>query len=364
MSADDLSHAYEDKQGPLPLVEDADTGARFLIYQTESGVSVELQLVEDTFWASQRQIAEAFGVTPQNISLHLINIFREGELDEAAACKESLHVGRDGKRRITKLYNLNAMISVGYRVGGRLGTAFRLWSTDKLMQYVTRGFVVDRKRLKAGTEPDRVAELREIIRDIRASEANIYAELRRICSLCQDYDGSSDAAREFYTHMQAKLYWATMSRTPAMVRMERADAMAPNMGLQSFPGHEIKKVDTSTAKNFLATPELTELNRLTTILLDVFDDQLDIGRLTLMAEARNLLDAQLKGLSRPVLRGGGTVSKVQADQHVEAEYQKFDVKRRALRAERTAQELAGLKAADKELPKVRRGRSTRSERPK
>ncbi len=346
----------QEKQGPLSLIEDVDTGNRFLIYQTDSGVSVELQFAEDTFWASQRQMAEAFGVTPQNVTIHLGNIFREGELDEAAACKESLHTGRDGKRYVTKLYNLNALISVGYRVGGRLGTAFRLWATDKLIQYLTRGFVVDSKRLKAGGEPDRIAELREIIRDIRAAEANVYAELRRICALCQDYDGSSDTAREFYTHMQAKLYWATLSKTPAMVRVERANAGATNMGLQSFQSAEVKKVDTNTAKNFLMGPELKELNRLTTILLDVFDDQLDIGRLTLMTEAKTLLDAQLKGLGRPVLGGGGTVSRAAADLHVETEYRTFDARRRALKAEQTAEELATLKAADKAMPRVRRGR--------
>ena len=348
------------KGGPLPLIEDADTGDRFLIYHTAGGVSVELQLADQTFWATQRQMAEAFGVTPQNVTIHLGNIFREGELDETAVCKESLHTARDGKRYATKLYNLNALISVGYRVGGKLGTAFRLWSTDKLVQYLTRGFVVDGRRLKAGTEPDRVAELRDIIRDIRAAEANVYAELRRICSLCQDYDGSSEAARTFYTQMQAKLYWASLTRTPAMIRLERADADAPNMGLQSFPADEVRKVDTKTAKNFLFEPELRELNRLTTILLDVFEDQLDIGRLTRMDEAKALLDAQLKGLNRPVLRGGGQVSTAAADEHVEGEYRTFDARRRALRANQTTQELSALKAADKDLPKARRRRPSKA----
>jgi hypothetical protein len=300
-------------------------------------------------------MADAFRVTRQNISLHLLNVFKEGELDEAAVCKESLRTGRDGKRYATKLYNLNALISVGYRVGGKLGTAFRLWATDKLIQYITRGFVVDTKSLKNSREYDRVAELREIVRDIRAAEANVYAELKRICALCQDYDPSSEAAREFYTHMQAKLYWATLSQTPAMVRAERADADAPNMGVQTFTGQDVFKADTAVAKNFLQASELKELNRLTAILLDVFEDQLDIGKLTLMSEAAALLDAQLRQLNRAVLRGGGTVSKTDADRHVDTEYRKFDERRRALRAERTRQELAALKAADKNLPHGRPG---------
>lgn len=344
---------FAEKKSPLPLIEDEDTGDRFLVYATDAGVRVELQVEGETFWASQQQMADVFRVTRQNISLHLLNVFKEGELDEAAVCKESLRTGRDGKRYSTKLYNLNALISVGYRVGGKLGTAFRLWATDKLIQYITRGFVVDTKRLKNSREYDRVAELREVIRDIRAAEANVYAELKRICALCQDYDPSSEAAREFYTHMQAKLYWATLSQTPAMVRAERADADVPNMGVQTFSGNDVLKADTAVAKNFLHPSELKELNRLTTILLDVFEDQLDIGKLTLMSEAVALLDAQLRQLNRAVLRGGGTVSKIDADRHVDTEYRKFDERRRALRAERTRQELAALKASGKNLPKRR-----------
>ncbi|MDX7952807.1 RhuM family protein [Lichenihabitans sp. Uapishka_5] len=359
-SNDGVGASQDGGAGPLSLIEDVDTGDRFLIYQGASGVVVELQLADQTFWASQRQMAEAFGVTTQNITIHLRNIFREGELDEAAVCKDSLQTARDGKRYATKLYNLNALISVGYRVGGRLGTAFRLWSTDKLVQYLTRGFVVDSRRLKAGTESDRVTELREIIRDIRAAEANVYAELRRICALCQDYDGSSEAARTFYTQMQAKLYWASLSKTPAMIRLERADADSPDMGLRSLSSGEVRKVDTKTAKNFLLEPELKELNRLTTILLDVFEDQLDIGRLTSMVTARSLLDTQLKNLNRPVLRGGGQVSTAMADAHVEREYRRFDTQRRALRAERTAQEVSALKVASLDLPKPRRGRPTKT----
>jgi hypothetical protein len=343
------------KDGPLPLIEDDNTGDRFLVYATEGGVRVELKVEGETFWATQRQMSDAFGVTPQNVTMHLQNVFKDGELSEAAVCKESLHTGRDGKRYTTKLYDLNAFISVGYRVGGKLGTAFRFWATDKLFQYLTKGFVVDAKRLKSGGEYDRIAELRDVIRDIRSAEANVYAELKRICALCRDYDSSSEAAREFYTHMQTKLYWATLSQTPAMVRAERADAEAPNMGVQTFSGNDVLKADTTVAKNFLHPSELRELNRLTTILLDVFDDQLDIGKLTLMSEAAALLDAQLRQLNRAILRGGGTASKTDADRHVDTEYRKFDERRRALRAERTRQELAALKAADKNLPKGRPG---------
>ncbi len=344
----------DEKERPLEVIEDRDTGDRFLIYATEGSARIDLQVEGNTFWATQRQMAEAFGVTPQNVTMHLQNIFREGELLEAAVCKESLHTGRDGKRYVTKLYDLNAVISVGYRVGGKLGTAFRLWATDKLFRYLTKGFVIDDKRLKSAGQQDRVSELREIVRDIRASEANVYAELRRICALCQDYDATSEAARQFYSRMQAKLYWAVLSQTPSMVIADRANADSSNMGLQTWSGQEVLQADIATAKNYLADAELRELNRLTTILLDVFDDQLEIGKLTLMTDAANLLDAQLRGLNRPVLQHGGKTSRVEAERSAKAAYKKFDEKRRAQRAEASLNELAALKRADTGLPKTRK----------
>jgi hypothetical protein len=202
----------DDVNQPVHLIEDAATGDKFLIYTTESGLRIDLRVQDDTFWGTQQQIADAFGVTRQNVTMHLQNIFKEGELVEEAVCKESLLTGSDGKRYATKLYNLNALISVGYRVGGKLGAAFRIFATDRLFQFLTKGFVIDSARLKEPGNADRIAELREIIRDIRSAEANVYAELRRICALCQDYDPTSDGAREFYQKMQAKLYLRRLPR--------------------------------------------------------------------------------------------------------------------------------------------------------
>jgi hypothetical protein len=277
-----------EEDGPVPLVEDGATGDRFLIYSAREGVRVELKVDGDTFWASQSQMAEAFGVTPQNITMHLRNIFKEGELHETAVCKQSLQTGRDGKTYSTKLYDLNALISVGYRVSGPLGTAFRIWANDKLFQYLTKGFVIDAPRLKEPGNQDRIAELREIIRDIRAAEANVYAELRRICAMCQDYDPKAESAHEFYAKMQAKLFWAVTSHTPAMILRDRANATSPDMGLQTWPKDDVRQLDATTAKNYLADSELRELNRLTTIILDIFEDQLAIGKLTLMSHVSAL----------------------------------------------------------------------------
>jgi hypothetical protein len=327
---------------------DHDTGDRFLPYVGKTGVEVSLRVQGDTFWASQAQMAEMFGISRSGITRHIGRIISEGELTEEG----NVHLMYITKgKKPTKLYSLNMMISVGYRVESKQGTLFRIWATDKLVQYLTKGFVVDAPRLKEPGAADRVAELRDIIRDIRASEANVYAELRRICALCSDYDPASEDARKFYQRMQAKLYWAVVSYTPAMVLKDRADAEQPNMGLQFWPKENIRQEDAVVAKNYLAGAELEELNRLTTILLDIFDDQLKIGKLTLMSEAETLLDAQLKNLSRAVLTHGGSVSADDAKAHARAEYKKFDERRRALRTESRHAELAELKSTGAALPK-------------
>ena len=336
---------------PIPLVEDETTGSKFLVYATGRGVNVDFQVESGTFWATQQQMADAFGVSRPNITMHLQSIFKDGELFEEAVCKDSLRTARDGKVYSTKLYDLNALISVGYRVGGKHGTMFRIWATDKLLRFLTKGFVVDADKLKRPDEYDRVAELRDIIRDIRAAEANVYAELRRICAMCRDYDPASVASREFYSRMQAKLYWAVTSHTPSMVVLSRASAAAPNMGLKNWPNTEIRKADVGNAKNFLGNSELTELNRLTTILLDIFDDQTSIGKLTLMSEASSLLDSQLRGLNRAVLTHGGYVSHDDAERHAKGEYEKFDAQRRAFRAAAYEKEIEALKVSGAALPK-------------
>lgn len=343
--------------GPVHLVEDFETGDRLLIYGTDKGVRIELRYEGETLWMTQEQMAALFGVDRSGIAKHLKNIFAEGELDEVAVCAKNARTAADGKVYDTQFYNLDAIISVGYRVSSKQGTLFRKWATGVLVRFATKGFVVDVDRLKAPAEHDRVTELREIIRDIRASEANMYAELRRICAMCQDYDGKSESAREFYQHMQAKLFWAVCSKTPSMVIAERANPSAPNMGLQTWAKDEIRQADALVAKNYLTQPEIKELNRLTDILLSIFEDQLDIGKLTLMAEASALLDSQLRQLQRPVLRTGGAVKHSTAERLAKASYARFDRQRRLAREMAAVEELAELKAADKELPKTKGKRS-------
>jgi hypothetical protein len=305
-----MSALEQDEAAPVRLLEDADTGHRFLIYGTEQGLKVELRHDGDALWMTQAQMAALFGRDVSVIYRHVTNIFEDGELSEADNLQKMQVIGSG---RPGTLYSLDMVISVGYRVSSTQATLFRKWATGVLVRFATKGFVVDVERLKDPDDQDRVRELREIVRDIRASEANIYAELRRICSFCQDYEPSSPAAADFYRRTQAKLFYAVVNQTPSEVLKARADAAEPNMGLQAWPKDEIRQSDAIVAKNYLAPAELSELNRLTTILLDIFDDQLQIGRLVLMDHASRLLDQQLASLNRLVLDHGGRVRHDQAE---------------------------------------------------
>jgi hypothetical protein len=345
------------KDEPVRLTEDTETGDRFLIYGTDRGVKVELRYVGETLWATQDQMAEMFGVNVPSISRHLKNVFAEGELDPGVTVSKIERVAHEGQRKVRRsieIYNLNAVISVGYRVGSKQGTMFRIWATDTLVQFATKGFVIDAERLKNPEEQDRVRELREIIRDIRGDEANVYREVRRICAMCQDYDDKSPAWREFYARMQAKLMWAVTSHTPAMILIERADAATENMGLRTWPKDAIRQQDTLVAKNYLAEPEIRELNRLTTILLDIFEDQLDIGKLKTMTEVEQTLERQLRSLNRPILTHGGSAKSTAAERHAKEQYRAFDEKRRALRHAEADTQLAELLKKERGLPKSRR----------
>ncbi len=302
-------------------------------------------------------MAEIFGVDRANCERAHLNFLSGGELDVATIRKFRIvrqEGGQGGRARNFDHYGLDVAFYVGYRVNSARGVLFRRWATQILIQYATKGFVVDAQRLKEPDNFDRIRELKEIIQDIRGTEANVYAELRRICSLCQDYDPKSPAAIEFYKRTQAKLFYAVTSNTPSMILAERAVSSEPNMGLQTWSKVEITQKDALVAKNYLTETEIRELNRLTAILLDVFDDQLAIGKLTLMSEAAELLDSQLKQLNRAVLNHGGKVSSPVAEDRAKEAYARFDEMRRAERKERAQAELAELKSVDKSLPKTRR----------
>lgn len=337
-------------QEPVVLHEDERTGDRFLVYGTEKGARLDIRYEGETLWMTQSQISELFGRDVSTVSRHIGNIFEEGELDEAT----SLQKVQTTTGRPAALYNLDVVISVGYRVSSAQATIFRRWATGILVQFAKKGFVVDSQRLKQPENADRIAELREIIRDIRADETNVYRELRSICAMCQDYDGGSEVWVEFYRNTQAKLLYAVTSHTPAEIIASRANADAPNMGLTNWPNDNIRKTDVTISKSYLGDGEVKELNRLTTILLDIFADQLDIGKLVVMGDARRLLDDQLRNLNRRVLAHGGHVKMSDAKKHAEHQYEKFNTARKLERQKEADRLIAELKTTDKSLPKSRR----------
>lgn len=221
-------------QEPVVLHEDERTGDRFLVYGTEKGARLDIRYEGETLWMTQPQIAELFGVTRQSANTHLNNIYEDGELDRDSTCKEILQVRVEGEREVSRktlIHNLDAVIAVGYRVSSKQGTIFRRWATEKLVQFAKKGFVVDSQRLKQPENADRIAELRDIIRDIRADEANVYRELKRICAMCQDYDGTTEAAREFYQRTQAKLVYAVTFAHPGRNRRNTRQTRSQRHGL-------------------------------------------------------------------------------------------------------------------------------------
>lgn len=345
---------------PVQLQEDERTGDRFLVYGTDKGLRLDIRYEGETLWMTQAQIAELFGRDVSVISRHIANVLAEGELGEEGNLQKMQIAG---STRPLTLYSIDMVISVGYRVSSTQATLFRRWATEKLVQFATKGFVVDAVRLKQPDSIDRVAELREIIRDIRSDEANVYRELRSICALCRDYDGSSDAWRSFYRTTQAKLLYAVTSHTPAEIIDTRADAQSPDMGLTSWPNDNIRKQDVVVSKNYLADREIRELNRLTTILLDIFEDQLDIGRIVVMDDAERLLDQQLRSLNRAVLTHGGQVKTADAKRRAHAQYDIFTERRAVERRSGSDRLIAELRQTDEELPRPTRRRGWRSRKP-
>ena len=336
--------------GPVHLIEDERTGGWFLVYGTDNGLRLDIRCEGETLWMTQAQIAQLFGRDVSTVSRHIANVFGEGELVESTSLQKTQTI----TGRPTVLYNLDVVISVGYRVSSAQATTFRRWATSILVQFARKGFVIDATRLKQPENADRVAELREIIRDIRSDEANVYRELRAICAMCQDYDGTTAVAREFYQRMQAKLVYAVASRTPSEIIAERADHMRENMGLTAWSGDTIRKTDVTVSKNYLAGREIKELNRLTTILLDIFEDQLDLGRLVVMEDAQALLDRQLVELGRAVLRSGGSMKAADARRIAEAQYEKFDRRRKLERHRDADDRIVALVEEARRLPKTPR----------
>ncbi|MDP2343967.1 MAG: RhuM family protein [Deltaproteobacteria bacterium] len=310
-----------------------------LLYVSEDGVSrIECRFVGDTVWLTQALIADLFGVTVPTVNEHLKNIHDEGELDPAATIRKFRMVRREGSRdvaRVIEHYSLQAILAVGYRVRSPRGVQFRRWATERLGEYLVKGFTLDDHRLKNppidGTgAPDRFDELLERIRDIRASERRVYLRVREIFTLAADYSPSSKETAAFYKVIQNKLHFATTGETAAALIASRADHTRTNMGLTTWKGAVVAKADVTVAKNYLSEMEIGDLNRVVVMWLDFAEDQARRRKQVFLKDWELKLDEFLRFNDRSVLPNAGTTTKKQADAHAAAEYEQFAAERRAL----------------------------------
>lgn len=332
----------------------------FLLYQTEDGKTrVECRFVEDTLWLTQALMAELFQKDVRTINEHLQNIYEEGELEPEATIRKFRIVRQEGLRQVNRNidhYNLDAILAVGYRVRSTRGTQFRRWATERLREYLVKGFTLDDQRLKnppvAGSGiPDYFDELLERIRDIRASERRMYLRVREIFALATDYSSSLAETTRFFKVIQNKLHFAVTGKTAAELIHERADSSKANMGLTTWKSGAVQKADVTIAKNYLFENEISELNRIVVMWLDFAEDQAKRRKEIFLQDWEEKLNSFLAFNDRNVLSNAGNLSKQQADAHAETEYAKFAAQRRALlEAEGEAYNLNMLEAAAKALP--------------
>lgn len=308
---------------------------KYLIYNTpEEGVSVSAIIKDDTIWLTQRAMAELFDCTTDNISLHLKNIFADGELAESSTSEEISVVQKEGNRnvkRTPKFYNLDAIISVGYRVNSRKATNFRIWATGVLKEYMTKGFAMDDERLKQGKTAfgkDYFRELLERVRSIRASERRIWLQITDIFAECSiDYDKNAEVTQEFYAMVQNKFHYAIVGKTAAEIVNATADRTKEHMGLTTWenaPDGRILKSDVTVAKNYLDEKQIRQLERAVTGYFDYIEDLIERENIFTMAEFATSINEFLAFRKYDILKGKGSISKKQAEAKAKAEYDEFN----------------------------------------
>jgi hypothetical protein len=310
-------------------------GGQALIYATADGaVRVEVLFGDETFWMTINRMAELFGTSKQAVSYHLKQIYESGELSREATVKEILTVQREGSRDVSRMiehYNLDAVISVGYRVNSLQATKFRMWATQTLKEFFVKGFVLDDERMKQGARfgKDYFDELLERIREIRASERRFYLKITDIYEQCSiDYQPDDEITKTFFKTVQNKLHWAITGMTAAEIIAARADADKPHMGLTAWkraPAGKVLKSDVTIAKNYLAEDEIKALERIVSMYLDFAEDQAARQRPMRMADWVEKLDRFLSFNEYEILANAGEVSAAVAKQLAEGEYDKFRV---------------------------------------
>ena len=325
--------------------------SQFLLYQTSDGQTrLEVRLENETVWLSQNQMAELFQTMKQNVSLYIRNIFKEGELPEGSVVKEYLTTAADGKNYKTSFYNLDVIISVGYRVKPHRGTQFRIWVTQRLREYIVKGFSLDDERLKRAGGGNYFEELLARIRDIRSSEKVFWRKVLEIYATSIDYDPAEEASQMFFATVQNKIHWAAHGHTAAEFVNGRADAARPNLGLTNWHGAQPTKGEAVIAKNYLTTEELVVLNRIVTAYLEFAELQaLNRKPMTMRNWIAKLEDFLRMG-DRDILTHAGTIFHEQALRRAELELEKF----RALQLVQPSPVEEDFEAAVKKLSKPRK----------
>jgi hypothetical protein len=325
-----------------------------ILYTTEDGVSrIQLHAEGGTVWLTQLELAELFQTSKQNISLHIKNILAERELIEKATVKEYLTVQLEGGRevkRTNRLYNLDMILAVGYRVRSLRGIQFRQWAGTVLKEYLVKGYAMDDDRLKLAGNWDYYDEWLTRIRDIRASEKRFYQKVRDLFCTAVDYDKTSEQAKLFFKVVQNKMLWAVTGRTAAEIIAGRSDPVLPNMGLTSWEGRRVRRQDVTISKNYLREGEMDALNRIVTMYLDYAENRALSRRAMTMKEWAEKLDAFLRFNEQEVLTHAGKISAEVAEKLALDRYVDFDAKRReAERLKADAEDTLAIENMTREL---------------
>jgi len=304
---------------------------QLILYTSEDGqAQVQLRADLGTVWLTQLEMADLFNASKQNISLHLKNLLQDGELHEESVVKESLTTAADGKTYRTKLYNLDAILAVGYRVRSLRGVQFRRWASTVLAEYLRKGFVMDDERLKnPDGRPDYFDEMLARIRDIRASEKRFYQKVRDLFALAADYDKTDQAAQQFFATVQNLLLYAVTQQTAAEIILARANPTDAHFGLLAWKGERVRKQDIVVAKNYLAEDEIDTLNRLVVIFLETAELRAKRKTITSMAFWRENVGQIIASNGFPLLAGAGSVSHARMEQQIAPLFLDYDQRRKA-----------------------------------
>ncbi|CAG2258191.1 virulence RhuM family protein [Burkholderia sola] len=333
--------------------------AELVFYATEDGSAQFFLRAEDgTVWLSQAELAELFQTSIPNINIHIKNVLDEGELSEVRTVKDDLIVRTEGSRQVrrtVKLYNLDMILAVGYRVKSPRGTQFRQWATTHLKEYLIKGFVMDDERLKGGDRWDYFDELLQRIRDIRSSEKRFYQKVRDLFALSVDYADDGQATGLFFAEVQNKMFFAVTGHTAAELIVQRADPTRPNMALTSWKGGRVRKSDVTVAKNYLNAEELDQLNRIVSMFLDFAELRAMQRKDLRMTDWQAYVDSFMAFNEQAVLQGPGRMSHQAMTTIAHERYEQFDVARRyaeALEADRA--EMRELEQVEKQLSSRRK----------